>query len=102
MLGDHLPPTTGGVRLRIGGAGLTTPLELTGTDLAALPPRSQRADFHRVTTWSTQDLHRQGIAFRDLRGEVVVPRLGAGPRPLHLSATGGPVALAAPPPPRRR
>ncbi|WP_037078019.1 molybdopterin-dependent oxidoreductase [Pseudonocardia spinosispora] len=60
-------------------------------DLAALPTREQRADFHCVTTWSRLDLHWSGTGFRELYETVIRPRvdLDADARFLHFRGVDG-------------
>jgi DMSO/TMAO reductase YedYZ molybdopterin-dependent catalytic subunit len=63
---DSMPtfdPTTW--RLRIGGL-VRRPVELTYTDLLALPKAQQVSTFHCVTGWVVPNVHWGGVRFHDL------------------------------------
>jgi DMSO/TMAO reductase YedYZ molybdopterin-dependent catalytic subunit len=60
--------------IEIGGA-LTAPTALAVADLATLPRRTQRADFHCVSGWSATGLLWEGVAFETVYRMLIEPRL---------------------------
>ena len=82
------PPPPRSLRLAINGIGLEAPLSLEAADLNALPQRSQTSDFHCVTTWTTQNLHWQGVGMRDVWDEVISQLLVDGAPPTFVTAEG--------------
>lgn len=68
---DRFPHQTEMPTLGVGGA-VSNPLSLTEY-LQRVPQVEQVSDFHCVTTWSCRDLHWEGIQFRDLYEQFLVP-----------------------------
>ncbi|MCD9141405.1 molybdopterin-dependent oxidoreductase [Streptomyces albireticuli] len=89
--GKHLhhppPPAPADPVIEIGGA-LTEALTLSATDLAELPRREIRADFHCVAGWSATGLLWEGAPFRTLYRTRVEPLLEPGAPISHVVFEG--------------
>jgi DMSO/TMAO reductase YedYZ molybdopterin-dependent catalytic subunit len=86
-LGGRPPAVPDQPLIEVGG-DLTAPFTLPVADLAALPRREVTADFHCVSGWTYQDLHWEGVAFRDLYEQVLRPRLPSGVVASHVVLEG--------------
>ncbi|MEU2565112.1 molybdopterin-dependent oxidoreductase [Streptomyces longispororuber] len=89
--GTHLhrppPPVPADPVIVVGGA-LTETLTLPVADLADLPRRELRADFHCVAGWSATDLLWEGVAFGPFYRTRIEPLLTPGARISHVVFEG--------------
>ncbi|MFI5801285.1 molybdopterin-dependent oxidoreductase [Streptomyces sp. NPDC051561] len=81
------PPVPADPVIKLVGA-LTEDITLPVAELAKLPRREVRADFHCVAGWSATGLVWEGVAFRDFYREVVEPALRPGAVVSHLVFVG--------------
>jgi DMSO/TMAO reductase YedYZ molybdopterin-dependent catalytic subunit len=79
-----VPPQPG---IEVRGA-VAQPFELSATDLQAMPRRTLVADFHCVAGWSVQGLTWEGIPFRTIWEESILPMLGPHVEITHLAFAG--------------
>jgi len=73
--------------LEIGGA-VAKSFSLPLTELAALPRRELRADFHCVAGWSATDLLWEGVAFEAFYRKIIEPALRPGTSITHVVFSG--------------
>jgi DMSO/TMAO reductase YedYZ molybdopterin-dependent catalytic subunit len=73
--------------LEVGGA-VEAPLDLALSDLEEMPRRTLVADFHCVAGWSVRDLRWEGVPFRTLWEETILPRARPRGEITHLVLTG--------------
>ncbi|MEV0436891.1 molybdopterin-dependent oxidoreductase [Nocardia sp. NPDC050413] len=89
--GTHLhhppPPVPEHPVIEVCGA-VVEPVTIALTELAQLPRREQKADFHCVAGWSATDLLWEGTPFRDFYRLVIEPALAPGATITHLSFEG--------------
>ncbi|NEW46730.1 molybdopterin-dependent oxidoreductase [Nocardia cyriacigeorgica] len=73
--------------IELGGA-LGETMTLSVAELASLPRREVRADFHCVAGWSATDLVWEGVPFETLYRTRVEPRIAAGTSISHVVFEG--------------
>ena len=85
----HRPPPTvpSDPAIEIAGA-VTERFAVKVADLATLPRRELRADFHCVAGWSATDLVWEGIAFEVFYREVIAPAVRPDAAITHISFNG--------------
>ncbi|MFD3515723.1 molybdopterin-dependent oxidoreductase [Streptomyces sp. NPDC058657] len=81
------PPVPADPVIKLVGA-LTEDVTLSVADLAKLPRREVRADFHCVAGWSATGLVWEGVGFHDFYRDVVQPALRPGAVVSHLVFAG--------------
>src|SRR4051794_2098936 len=90
-LGTHLhrppPPIPTDPAIEIKG-GVTEPFKVPLADLASLPRRELRADFHCVAGWSATDLRWEGVPFDAFYRHVIEPAIRPGATITHLAFGG--------------
>lgn len=67
---------------------VASPFALAVAQLAELPRRTLVADFHCVAGWSVRDLRWEGVSFRTLWEEQIVPRAAPRGEITHLRFVG--------------
>jgi DMSO/TMAO reductase YedYZ molybdopterin-dependent catalytic subunit len=73
--------------IEVRGAG-TASFDLPIAALQALPRRTLVADFHCVAGWSVRDLRWEGVPFRTLWEDSILPRVDAGAEITHVVFAG--------------
>ena len=82
-----LPAVAPQPSIEVRGA-LATPFELPVAALQELPRRTLVADFHCVAGWSVRDQRWEGVPFRTLWEDVILPQAGPHAEITHLVFTG--------------
>lgn len=86
-LADPVPAVPPQPSVEVCGAGVT-PFHLPLADLQAMPRRTLVADFHCVAGWSVRGLRWEGVPFRTLWEDAVLPRAQPQEPITHLSFVG--------------
>ncbi|MEU8901466.1 molybdopterin-dependent oxidoreductase [Nocardia sp. NPDC048505] len=84
----HPPPAVPADHALEFGGALTEGFRLSLAELAALPHRELRADFHCVAGWSATDLRWEGVPFGDLYRTRIEPLLAPGAVISHVIFEG--------------
>lgn len=75
---ERFPAETIRIQLNIGG-DVKHPSRL-GHEIFELPRARQVSDFHCVTTWSAQGLEWEGVRFKDLFEQIILPDIQPDPK----------------------